>query len=205
MGRADYDQLEPGVAVAADANAIFSEVATQSAAVTGVNLGEEGMDGSAMASGTATQKAFAPVGDGTVATEPLTVAWIPVQPGVTRIRSSGSIVLQATDSLRVRGHVELLTDLINHGIEPGGEIAVRVGFQETGPVSGFAPCEGHADVDLKFVPLAGSPARIPITAWIDGPITLDWVQLEIRDQSGNDTTIQYGRVAMYGTIFRGVF
>jgi hypothetical protein len=202
MARVVYTQLPLDTTDAADLNAILSAVATETAAVDGENMREGGLDRDVFATGIAHVKAFVPVVNTVTSSQTLSTTWVTCDPGgVNPIQSATGFSLGARDLVRIRGSIELLTNGTNPGIAAGDQIDVRVAFQRDAlPVASITPVVGYtADLDTRCV--------IPVLAVLTGATnqgTINQVYIQVSDQSGNAATVQYGRVQLQATVFRGL-
>lgn len=199
MSRVEYSEIKPGDSGAAQVNTILSAVATESAGVDGQNVAHGGLDKRAMATNIQSRRAFNPIEDTT--TTPIVAPFGPATlvVGATTFRS-GAIVLAAGERMRVRACVEYETDLVNPGI-PGSNginfgradvhIAQSVAAVVTVIAESFAPVEAPWD----------SNPTIMTTAVIDGPVSLDWVEIQIEVPFQH---AQVGSALLYGQIFKGV-
>jgi hypothetical protein len=201
MGRVEYSQLQAGdTATATQLNTIFSAIATETSAVDGENVAEEGVDSSMLDAGVTTAKAFSPVNLNTITSQVLSTSWATTVINATNLRSSGVFTMTTRDLVRIRGSIELFTDTTNYGIPAGGQVDVRIGFYPTGgPAASTTPQVGYSTS-------INTGGRIPIMAVLLGSSysSIDWVEIQVSDQSGGGTTVQLRRGQLQATIFKGV-
>jgi hypothetical protein len=201
MARVVYTQLPVGeVATAAQLNSIFNAIATETSAVDAENVAEEGVDKTILDAGTTSVRAFAPINLGATSPQTLSTSWVPAVINSTNVRSTNVFTMTSRDLVRIRGSLELQTDATNPGIPAGGQIDVRIGFFPTGgPAASTTPQVGYSTT-------IDNAGRIPILAVLLGTTysSIDYVEIQVSDQSGGGTTVQFGRGQLQATIFKGV-
>ena len=202
MGRVAYDQLDLDTTDAADLNTILSAVAAETAAVDAENMQEGGLDRDIFTTAICSVRAFTPVTNTVVGSQTLSTTWVTCDPGgVNPIESGSAFALGASDLVRIRGSIELLTNPTNPGMPGGGQIDVRIAFQrDANPVASITPQVGYDAVAGR-----DTGARIPILAVLTGATnqgTINTVYLQVSDQSGGATVVQYGRVQLQATVFK---
>lgn len=204
MARVVYIPIPIGTSDSAAVNTIFGAIATQTGAADALNFGEEGLDKRALEANIQSERAFAPIVHNTVNTQALTAAFVTMDPGATVSFRTGPIALLANETLRVRFRGELLSDGTNFGLLLDTHFEVRLRWSVAAVPSVFAS-------SLRRYHARTAPAtqdretRLDSFMRLVGPLSLDWVEVEVSDQSGNDLTVQFGRATLVGTIFKRVF
>lgn len=207
MGRVEHTPIPVGPAVAADADAIFAAVAAQTTNLEEGNFAEESLDRRSLESEVQAEQAFAPKTESGTGVQALTTTWATLN--ATSSPSSyrtGAIALGANERLRVVLRVEFESDAVQDGIPMGGDVQLRWRKQVSGTPSVIGtirrvhPAIGSAPLGT----LTGVPSRISHQCVIVGPASLDWVEVEISDQSGTAVTVQVGDATMTGMIYKRV-
>jgi len=200
VARVVYVPIAQGLSSSSDANAIFSAVATQTTNVDGDQWAEEGLDARAFESDIQSASGFTPVVHNATNTQALSTTWATLDPGGTGAFRTGAITLGSNEVLRVRFRGELLSNGSNPGLPIGCGLQIRIRRSVGG-----GPLAIASTVRSYFA--SGSEdleARISTIASVDGPLSLDWVEVEISDQGGFSRTAQLGRCALWGTIFKRI-
>lgn len=206
MARVTYTPIQPGDAQVTGPNATFTAIGTQTTNVDAQNFAEEGLDARVFESEIQAEEAFTPKGDQTNTTMalPAASAWTTVV-FVSTFRT-GAISVAANERLRVIFRLEFYSD----GAQDGIPIDTDVQLRWRKSVGGVASVIGTT---RRIVPAtasspdpvpSGAPARLGMMTVIDGPVELEWVEVEIRDASAAANTVQSFGSGMYGTIFKRV-
>lgn len=203
MARVNISQLKVGTSSAADFNTILTTVAAETSNVDSENMQQGGLDGSVLQPTSVNLRAFPSVLNTPTGTQALSTTWVTCDPGGINPIQSGSFSLDSDELVRIRGSVELLSDGTNPGLPGGDQFDLRVGFQHNGgPIASITP-----EVGATTSSSSDAAVRVPIFAVISGATfsgTINLVELQVSDQSGNAATVQYGRVQLQGTIFKRV-
>jgi hypothetical protein len=206
VGRVEYTPLTTGASTASDVNAVFSAIQTQSSTIDAENYAEEGFDERVFETEVQAASGFAPITETTRGrTQALTTSWATVDPGGATTFQTGGITVGTNERLYAVIYIELFSDSKQEGIPTNGDIQTRW-RQSVGasPSVVGTTRRWYADSTNTALKSSGAPAMWSHQIVLDGPLTLDWVEVQISDQSGNDVTVQYGDVAMHGMIFKRV-
>lgn len=214
MARVEYDELEVGDAQVTKLNATMTAIAAQTTNLDEDNFAEEGLDYRAFASQAASRKAFAPVEVSTLASEALTTTWETIDFG-TAMQSPGTITLAANERLEVNFMISYDTSGATPGIPINGDIEHRWRWQEQGGAAAVVGTARHLNPRATSAPspldaignpvtIDGASARLWMKLVLDGPKTIDWVEVQFRDSSTNDVTVQSRCQALWGTIYSRV-
>lgn len=198
MARVVYDALTIDVADAASLNSIFNAFAAQTANVDGQNFGEESIDGDAIGLLVQAQEAFTPVLHTTVAQQPLTATYQQLNPGgVNPMRSTG-FTLQANEQAYITASVELPNDGVNR-VVPTTEVKLVIAYFDGITIRYLTSSERWYAPGPTF----GNTILATQIVLSDNQ-TVDWVELQIKDDSGFNLPVGIGRAALTGTIYRRV-
>lgn len=205
MARVEYTPLATGASTAADVNAIFTAIGNQSSTIDAGNYAEEGLDERVFETEVQAASAFAPITETTRGrTQALTSSWATLDPGGATSFRTGAITVGTNERLYVVLRLELLTDSKQAGLPDGGDFQTRW-RQSVAASPSVVGTTRRNKVDGVDIGLAtGIPVHMSHQILLDGPLTLDWIEVQISDQSGNDVTVQFGDVAMYGMIYKRV-
>lgn len=198
--RVVYIPIPIGTSDSAAVNVIFGAIATETANADEQNFTEEGLDFRVFESEVQSEQGFTPIEHTVVASQALTAVFATMDPGGVKLFRTGPITLGVNETLRVRFRGELLSNAAAYGLP--GDTDCQIRFRRS---VAAAPTVITSSL-RRYRTLVGSPkeTRMSMVAKIDGPLGLDWVEVEISDQSGNNNTVQIGRATLTGTIFKRV-
>lgn len=198
MARATYTPLS-GARVAAVTNAIFDAIETVGSAtgIDGENFREEGLDVNAFETGVIYRRAFTPISQPLVSLENLPAAFATFVVGAVTFQT-GAITLEAGETLELRFSIQFTSDAANFGVPHGDIVELRFGF-EVATIPGFITSSVRG-LEPGTAGTALGDGVISIAATIDGPLSLDFVEVQAKDILDQDCRIGYGH--FYGKIYR---
>jgi len=209
MARVTYSIIEVGDDQVTGPNTIFTDIATQTTNLEKVNFGEGGLDERVLEANIHAEQAFTPVATDTVATQALTTTWATLNYG-TSMRS-GAFSIATNEKLILILRLEFYSDSTQEGILLDTDAQLRwrqsVSSVESTigrtarllpTTTGVPQKTGGGDGSL------GSPARMAFQVLVDGPVSFDWIEVQISDQSSNNYTVQCGGATLVGTIYKRV-
>lgn len=208
MGRVEYDPLEVGLTDAADLNDTLTAIAVQSAALSGPNFAEEGLDQRSFVSGVQAVSAFRIVKPGAARTSQvgLAAAFVTLDDTITTFLS-GPFTLNQNDVLKVVASVPFASGPGPiDGIPSAADIRTRLRFEIGGGGAVVAVGSNRRSFE-SAIPWGSTGYRahhgivFSAVGGVGGS-AYDFFELQIADLSGGPTTVNYGGISFYGIIYR---
>jgi hypothetical protein len=207
MARIEYDPLAEGTTAAADLNTIFSAISTEAASLDADNFEEEGLDYRLFEDDLSAVQAFTPITcTGGPGTQTLSTSWATVNPSHGSAFQTGAITVATNERLRVVFCLEFVSNASDYGIPVTGDIQFKW-VQTVSATPSDVGTTRRVHVTSGSMPasaILGANPRVRFQVVIDGSVSLDSIEVQIKDASGNNVTVQIGGGSMHGTIFRRV-
>jgi len=196
MGRVEYSRLDLGTTSSTDADAIFTAIATETASVDAANIAEEGLDHSSVEEKIASTRAFDKVTETTLGTQAITTSYAVVNFGTAMTTST--VTVAANEVLFVQFGMEFLSDSTQEGVPAAGDVYVTLFYFPNGGAA-----TEFADARQRIMPPAagGRDGRVRCLLKLDGPLTLDYVRAEIKDDASS-ITVQLDSAVLSGRIYK---
>ncbi len=209
MARVEITKPDVGTTSASVVNAVFTAISTQTTNVDEENFAEEGLDYRALEasiSAEATER-FTTNSSGTQALT-ATYATLNFNGSPVSIPSSGTIEVATNERLRVTCCLEFFSNATQSGIPTDTDVEVRlmydVGAGGVGVSQAYRRLYPATASDPSPAANEGCPHRLRWSAMLNGSLSIQSLYVEIRDNSGNNNTVQLQSATLHGIILKRV-